>query len=352
MENKKERDLSLDILRILACVMVVGIHISMIGWYDTSPRTYTWVVLNFWDSLCRPGVPLFFMISGALFLRRTEIDRKKLWLKNILRLGIIYLIWAVFYAVMDNGFHKSLQNPALITQTVFGPNPKYHLWYLRSLMAVYAISPLLWVLVRGMDGKLTRYYLILFGVFGVLRRTVYELPFLPTWLHDQINLFSEMDLMGYSAYFILGYILTDPKTEERFSMKQLAPVYLVSLGLAVGLNQWIASADNWPTQAFYGNFSIFVAIEAVCIFMMVRKTCASRVYSPRAAAWFQRVSASTLFVYLIHPFITERMEIYLGFRTTNYNVLFSVPLTVIVVFVIASVIGMLLERIPVLGRFL
>ena len=78
----KTRDYSLDILRILACVMVVGIHTTMEGWYNISPRSYNWIVLNFYDTLVRPAVPLFFMISGALFLSKDSIDIKKLWTKN------------------------------------------------------------------------------------------------------------------------------------------------------------------------------------------------------------------------------------------------------------------------------
>ena len=347
-----KRDHSLDVLRIIACVMVVGIHIAMEGWYSISPRTYTWGVLNFYDTLFRPAVPLFFMISGALFLRMEHIDRKKLWLKNMLRLGIIYLLWAFFYAVMNDGMRKTLADPAQILSTVFGPNPQYHLWYLRSLMAVYAIAPLLWVMVRGMDEKLTRYFLLLFGVFGLLRSTLFELPFLPVWLHDQINLFSEMELVRYSAYFMLGYIFTDERREQRFSMKTLVPVYLITLIAAAGLNHWIAAADDWPTQALYGNFSLPVAIETVCIFLMVRKAFPGWELSARGAAWLRRISASTLFVYLVHPFVIQRLHIYFGLNTTDHNVLFSVPMMILLVFVISSGCGMILERIPVLRKVL
>ena len=348
----ENRDYSLDILRIIACVMVVGIHTAMEGWYNISPRTYTWTVLNFYDTLFRPCVPLFLMISGSLFLRKKHIDYKRLWTKNILHLAVIYIVWVIFYAVMNIGIKKSLADPSQIWEIVFGPNPQYHLWYLRTLMNLYAIAPLLWALVRVMDKKLLKYYLIIFFIFGSLCRTVYDLPFLPGWLHEQINLFVDMDLVGYSAYFMLGYFLVDEEILKRFSIKKLGIIYIFTVLAAAALNQWIAVADDWPTQALYGNFAIPVLIESICLFLIITKSYSDIRLTAMQQKWLIRISTSTLFVYLIHPFVIQRLGIYFHFYTTNFNVLFSVPIMVIFVFILSSLVGMALERIPVLNRIL
>lgn len=348
-ENRnKHRDISFDILRIISCLMVVLVHVAIEGWYDTSPRTYTWTVLNFYDTLGRPSIPIFFMISGALFLRRETIDIKRLWLKNIFHISVLYLFWAFFYAVTKGGVHKALADPASVLKTVFGNNPQYHLWYLRSLMNLYAIAPLLWLLVRAMDGKMIRYYLGLFFVFGLVCKTVYELPFLPSWLHDQINLFEGMEIIGYSGYFMLGYFLTDPSLEKRNICKIAGIVYPITLVLAAGLNQWMSWVDNWPTQALYGNFSLPVAIQGCCLFLLVRERTSKSDLSQKYSTWIFRVSVSTLFVYLIHPFVIQRLKIYFHLSVMNYNVLVSVPLMTVFVFVISSAVGMILKKIPVL----
>ncbi|MBQ4514707.1 MAG: acyltransferase family protein [Anaerolineaceae bacterium] len=348
----KQRDWSLDFLRILSSLLVIMIHTAMYGWYDTSPRTYTWTVLNFYDTLARPAVPIFFMISGSLLLRKDKIDIKKLWLKNIAHLGVIYFVWVVFYAVTNIGVKKALADPRLIWDTVFGPNPQYHLWFLRTLICLYAIAPLLQVLVRSMDGKLFRYFFAIFFVFGLLRKTVLEMPFTPAWLHNQIVLFEDMELVEFSAYFMLGYFLSQPDAAQRFPKRTLWVVYVVTLLLAAGLNQLIAVIDNWPTQAFYGNFSIPVAVEASCLFLLFRKYFSEVFFSPRTAQLIVRISKSTLFVYLVHVFVIQRLQMYLHFYTTDYNVLFSVPLMVILVFVLSVLVGIILERIPILNRIL
>ena len=351
MENK-QREWSLDFLRIVSCYLVILVHTSVYGWYDYSPRTLNWAVLNFYDTLGRPSLPIFIMISGSLFLRKKHIDFRQLWLKSILHLGVIYVVWVLFYAVTNTGVQKSIADPAKVLELAFGPNPQFHLWYLRTLMNLYAIAPLLWVLVRAMDGRLVRYFLALFFVFGVLRKTVYELPFTPAWLHEQINLFMDMDLVEYSAYFMLGYILVQPEALNRFSAKTLIIVYVIALTAGAGLNHLIAYIDNWPTQALYNNFSIPVATEAVCLFLLFRKKFSAVSLSAAAGSWVRRLSESTLFVYLIHMFVIQRLQIYGHIYTTNYNVLFSVPLFSLLVFALAAAVGMLLERIPVLNRIL
>lgn len=342
----------MDILRIIACVMVVGIHIAMEGWYDISPRTYDWTVLNFYDTLCRPAVPLFIMISGSLFLRKDVIDRKRLWLKNILHLLILYIFWVVFYAVMNNGIHKVMADPGIVWREISGPTPQYHLWYLRTLINLYAIVPLLYVLVRSMDRKLLRYYVILFLCFGILPRTISDLPFVPKWISEQINLFIEMDLLRYTGYFMLGYFLSDPEIYRKFPAKTLRITYLVTLIMAAGLNQWIAAAGNWPTQALYGNFSLPVAVETVCLFLLVRQRFAVFSFPERTVQRICRIAESTLFVYLIHPFVIQRLHMYFHLYTVNYNLLFSVPLMVLLVFCISSCAGMILKKIPVVNCIL
>ncbi len=326
--------------------MVVGIHTAIEGWYNISPRSYNWTVLNFYDTLFRPAVPLFMMISGSLFLRKKQIDLKRLWLKNILHLFVVYIVWVVFYAVMNNGIHKVLSDPMIAWNEITGPTPQYHLWFLRTLICMYAIVPLLCLLVNAFDRKILRYYLILFFVFGILRHTVIDLPFVPKWMVEQINLFVDMDFVGYSGYFILGWLLSDPKVSSRFEGRKLLFVYLITVFMAAALNQWMAVADDWPTQALYGNFSLPVAIETICIFLLIRQrfTAISARFAGKQILF--RIAESTMFVYLIHPFVIRRLQIYLNLYTTNYNVLFSVPLMMLLVFAVSSIFGMLLKKIP------
>ena len=91
--NKKQvYSLYLDILRIMSAFMVVMVHVSAQEWGNVPVNSIEWQTLNVYDCLVIPSVPLFFMISGALFLNENyEISLKKLFLKKCRRTPFIYL---------------------------------------------------------------------------------------------------------------------------------------------------------------------------------------------------------------------------------------------------------------------
>ena len=62
---RKDLSVGLDFTRIVACLMVVVLHVSATGVAEFS---HDWVYFNAYDSLVRACVPLFLMLSGALLL--------------------------------------------------------------------------------------------------------------------------------------------------------------------------------------------------------------------------------------------------------------------------------------------
>ena len=72
MAEKKDRLLHIEVLRVIAAFLVIFNHTGSLGFtlfqrYESSTFLY-WLYL-FFSVLCKIGVPLFFMISGALLLR-------------------------------------------------------------------------------------------------------------------------------------------------------------------------------------------------------------------------------------------------------------------------------------------
>lgn len=64
------RNISYDLLRICAAVMVVLLHIAASNWYSLTPDKAEWFAMNFYDSMSRSAVPIFFMLSGTFLLRK------------------------------------------------------------------------------------------------------------------------------------------------------------------------------------------------------------------------------------------------------------------------------------------
>ena len=104
--NKDTHIIYLDILRIIAVLQIIIVHIS--GWggiESTSIGDFNWLGFDFWGFFGGMGNPLFIMISGAVWcnpLKKVEI--KKLYCKNIKR-----LLMALFFCLLCTIF--LIENP-------------------------------------------------------------------------------------------------------------------------------------------------------------------------------------------------------------------------------------------------
>lgn len=195
------RNVSYDLLRICAAVMVVLLHIAASNWYSVSPDKAEWVAMNLYDSMARSAVPLFFMLSGA-FLLRKDITLKELYMKKIVPLGIIWGVWSFLYAVDTIGLDRMLSTnfTDIVTPTV---DSHYHLWFIPTLIGLYILHPILRGIVSYREGSYIRYLLAIFIIFGVVKTTLLvfiQNPILVTLIYK-----IPMELMGYSCYMIMGY---------------------------------------------------------------------------------------------------------------------------------------------------
>lgn len=59
-----------ECLRVIATIAVIIVHVAAMKWYDGYARSLSWNIFNIYDSAVRWCVPIFLMISGALFLSK------------------------------------------------------------------------------------------------------------------------------------------------------------------------------------------------------------------------------------------------------------------------------------------
>ena len=122
-----------DLLRCVAAVAVVGIHV--LGPYREQLGEIPdgeWVTAISFNSFSRWAVPVFIMITGALMLSDTRDFDARYYVKR--RLGKVllpFLVWSAFYALLSGftlaGFDSSV---ALQTLQAFpGHETYYHLGF-------------------------------------------------------------------------------------------------------------------------------------------------------------------------------------------------------------------------------
>ena len=97
MTEKGTRIYYLEVLRVVSALAVVALHLSSMNWYGYI-GSFNWIVFTIIVGVMRFGVPVFFMISGALFLREDkEIVIKRMYTKYIFRMLVFLIFWAFIY---------------------------------------------------------------------------------------------------------------------------------------------------------------------------------------------------------------------------------------------------------------
>ena len=345
----QQRKYNIDFLRILACFMVVFLHVSASGWYTAPVSSFEWKTFNFYDTAVRSAVPLFLMISGMLFLSKDTLSVKKLLLKNTTKLVLIYFLWSVFYAIdtlsIQNIIHNF--NLKLFISTVL--TSKYHLWYLPALISIYFILPILRTVKDIKNGKYLNYILLFFFLFDILLNSISLLSF-SQGISTLLNKF-DFALGSYCGYFILGYVISKNSSLIKIRSRYLL-VLLVFVVSITAIGNYLISANKGTASAIlYDSFFISTFIEACIIFIIFQRISTKKI-SHKLGNRLVKVSRYTLFVYLFHPFVLEHLDRYLGLNTFSMNALISVPIISIIVFLICVLFAFLLDLIPVLNKIL
>ena len=96
MNKTNERNISFDILRILSAFSVVVLHVSSMYLMGINVAATDFKIANFINSISRFGVPIFVMISGAIFLsEERQVPIGKLWKHNIHYLKQERWLWVI-----------------------------------------------------------------------------------------------------------------------------------------------------------------------------------------------------------------------------------------------------------------
>lgn len=338
------RNVSFDLLRFFAAMMVVLLHVSAQNWYTVEPTSRAWLAMNLYDSMARSAVPLFFMLSGAFILKK-DIPIKELYKKKIIPLGLIYIAWSVFYALCTIGINNiSLSTMIDFSSTVV--NSHYHLWFIPVLLGLYILQPILRGVVRHEDGHVIKYYLILFLVFGICRETLILFVSNPILL-TIINKIP-MDMVTYPGYMIIGYYLANVSS-RRYSSGLLVWTFILSVAICTVIGQIMASKSGVASDILYGNFSITSFVEAVSFFMLFKNMNVHPRENIKKTIF--TLSSSTFGIYLVHPLIISFLEKIFSLTTVSYNSFLAVPINTMLVVAIAFGTTFIMNKVPVIKWF-
>lgn len=346
---KQERLIHIDILRILACFSVLVLHSAAQYWYGLPVTDKNWLIINSYDAVARFGVPVFVMISGALFLdTNRQIDTKKLYLHNILRMVFIYFVWSAVYGLFDcRVYDWSALKPADFLLEIY--TGRYHLWYLPMTVGLYMLIPVWKKWLEHADEKDVQYFLLLFLVFKIIRNTVMVLKPME-WLKFLWGAFEFGDMLDYPGYFIFGYYIAHYNIAARWR-RWIYVAGILGAGANVILGNYKALNTGLPNGEIYDSFSMFTFLTVTALFVFGVEKVSKWKVPLRIRAVIKEISMATLGIYLIHLLWMEILQSQ-GIDSMMVTPIIGVPLCALICFVLSFFCAAILRRIPVIGKFI
>lgn len=337
-----KRRYELDICRIFACCMVVMLHVAASNWY-IDPWLREWRVANLYDMAVRAGVPLFFMISGALFLERDSISVTRLLSRNVVRLFVVYFVWSLAYAIVhQNLFHSYTCGEDFVAAVIIG---HHHLWFIPAMILVYLFIPVIHSALHEHERISPLYIIIVFLLVCVLKTNLLLIPELSKIVKEfcyKVNLYH----ISYFLYIILGYALSKIEFKRKFVLSGTVLIYFGVTVLAAYGNRRQSLIEGKAIEWLYGEFALPVLIQACCIFIFFQYFRDIQIRHPKILKY---VSDCTLGVYLVHPMILEYWQRH-GFAVSGFNPIYSAPCVFLVVVLESFLVSAILNAMPLVKR--
>lgn len=370
---QKQNIIWIDVLRVIACFMVVLSHCCdpFVGQFDSNRTAF--LTGEFIGSAMRPCVPLFAMMTGVL-LFPVRTDMHTFYKKRIGRLLWPLVFWSLalpvlYYTYVHFGPSASNSNidPSQFTwqaqltkMYTFVFNFNYDttpLWYLYMLVGLYLIMPVVSTWLQQADRKDIRLFL---KVWILSLFVPYLQLFAPvlgyTGNYGNMGLLGVCDwnaygtfhyASGFLGYIILGhYLVRFPLTWSK-SRIRLTAILLFLAGYLITAFGFDAIQQRYPGD--YAYLEIIWLFSGINVFMMtIAVFLVVQTATFRHRVWVNRLASLSFGIYLAHfVFVQAAYDLYSSFLLPP---IVRIPLMAVSAFGITAVVVRLIQAVPVLRK--
>lgn len=346
----KQRTKYFDYLRVFATFAVVMLHTAG-AWFSVEEiGSSEWLISLLYDSATRFAVPIFAMISGAVFLGR-DIDTKKIYTRYILRIVTAFIFWSFIYAVVTD---PTANIKGMVVNVLYG---HYHMWFLYMIIGLYILVPILRKVVETKE--VTKYFLGLAIVFAVLIPQMVELTDIlpqPIQLLGEIadtvvgkiniNLFA-----GFVGYFVAGYYLNNVAISHKWR-RIIYVLGCIGYVATVVFTAVLCVVQNKANEMFFGSFTFNIVLYAVAIFVFGKYELEESKILGKVSRGIEKMAQCSFGAYLVHALILNKIMGLLNFSATTLNIIILIPVISIIVFVVSMGISALIKQIPILKKYI
>lgn len=322
------RRASFDLLKVVCCLSIILLH-AITARVEKVDASASWLLADLLSSATREAVPVFFMISGALLLRKDIPSYKEYFLKVFTNYAIPLFGGLVAYKMlaMDQGDATSIFNTVFYN---FEKNIGFHLWFMWTFLGLALVTPLLRPIVAG--AKTMSLFLALWFVFCIAQ---------PWLLAAGVKIpVANMLFMLFTGYFVLGYCIS--VSTVRFNTSLLISGIFVSI-LNTALLTALASRDALVLNPiFYEGQSPWLLLCSACML----KLFLQRFPGP-STPLLRTLSGATFTIYIYHVIALSYVTRFIGPTSLAMSVFVHTPAA----FAACTLLYLAARRIPYVRAF-
>ncbi|HEY4324706.1 MAG TPA: acyltransferase family protein [Mucilaginibacter sp.] len=357
--DEKKRIFYYDLLKSIAIYLVCFYHFGALN-IDFTKSAYPSLYFNYFLSgIASIGVPIFFMVNGALLLNKDYNIKNHI--RKIVVVGTLYLVWgAITLAILTPVFGDHY-SPLRFIKAIYNTKDgrTNHLWFLLAIMYIYMLFPL----IKSMydkNEKIYTYYLlalIFLFTFGItalnalLNSTGYLLN-RSALINKDISPFILFNPFGiyfsYSlVYFIVGGWIAKFYKNEYLKATTCIFFFVISLFLLFlfGVMKTNVTGKVYDS-VFYGYDSIMTLVMSITVFIICYKL---EFKNSLFKNFITLISTNTLGIYFVHIPVGYLLENFLSKSILNNYLLFDLCYAFFLLF-LSLTITLLLKKIPVVGK--
>lgn len=319
------------IISLFSIVLVVFLHAYNLDNYPSDTplfhRSGVWFLEDIVSQgFTRVAVPLFFLLSSYLYFLNTDgkiagfLVKMK---KRVRTLLVPFLFWSLFGIVFYFTLQSIPQSAPFFTkghvvnfslqqwlQTIFITPIPYQLWFLRDLIVLVALSPVLYFLVRN------------FWKFSLAFAFILWIVVPANWQNSSEAL----------LFFLIGASISVHKPEIATTKRSDYALLLLATWVVLVLLKSASHYTGWPAQVIVGVYKLSILIGIAACWKLYDFIYG---HNDKGNSGLLQLSAFTFFVYAAHePMLTvvkKGLFAVLGKSEMNYLGIYIIaPITVII----------------------
>ena len=305
-ENGKSRMVAADVLRCVACYLVISIHFLMnSGFYSTTvygKKMFLAVLIRCACTIC---VPLFLILSG--YLMNKAVLNYSYYVKRIRIIGI-YILASIMCEIYNIVYlHQARTLLSCIKGILSFTSAKYS-WYVEMYIGLALLIPFLNIMWNSISNKKGKIVLVMSliiitslpSIINVYRFS--RVDGIVWWLHPAINLEYTKLIPDkwYTVYPITYYFMGCYLREYKLPIKKRTSlIFIILLELVFGAYvYWRSYENNFVNGPWSEYYSLFVLVLAALVFDLFFKLDYSKI-PEWLKKMFKFVSGLSLGIYLL-----------------------------------------------------